>query len=191
MRAVFFQRRGIEKQVYEFNRVYPRSHHPETNKFVYGAVTGEAAKIDNPRPVTGIWGWYADAGDWDGYTSHYSVPYVLMLTHDIRPQALPRWRLQQHVAAASDRSLDQEGKSGLPDILDEARWLIEFYRRARHELMLRAWAPEASPATSGGDAGAEARPVLEATIACSTSARSGSTWRMPTPAPPRTTSQPQ
>jgi hypothetical protein len=85
MRAVFFQRRGIEKQVYEFNRVYPRSHHPETNKFVYGAVTGEGAKIDNPRPVTGIWGWYADAGDWDGYTSHYSVPYVLMLTHDIRP----------------------------------------------------------------------------------------------------------
>lgn len=158
LRAVFFQRRGIEKQMYEFGRVYPRSHHPETNKFVQGTVTGEGSKMDNPRPVTGIWGWYADAGDWDGYSSHYSVPYVLLFTHDIRPR---NFRDGDYNNAWRQRPTDpwtQEGKSGLPDILDESRWLIEFYRRARHELVRQGLGTGGVPGYVGRDAGATDRP---------------------------------
>lgn len=158
LRSVFFQRRGIEKRMYEFDRVYPRSHHPEQNKFVYGKVSGEGAQIDNPRPVSGIWGWYGDAGDWDAYTSHYSVPYVLLLTHDLRPKHFHDGDYNNSWRADIKGPWIDEGKSGIPDILDEARWLIDFYRRARHELVRQGLGTGGVPGYVGRDAGAEAQP---------------------------------
>ena len=86
MRGLFLQRRGILKDFTEFDREYPRSHHPDQNEFVAGKVEGEGGKIENPKPVKGIWGWYADAGDWDGNPAHYIVPLTLLLTYDLRPQ---------------------------------------------------------------------------------------------------------
>gem|GEM_PF-622311 len=158
LRSLFFQRRGIEKKVYEFDRVYPRSHHPEQNKFVYGKVHGEGAKIDDPKPVTDIWGWYGDAGDWDAYSSHYAVPYVLLLTHDLRPKHFRDGDYNNSWRADVKGPWIDEGKSGLPDILDEARWLIDFYRRARHELKRQGLGTGGVPGYVGRDAGAEAQP---------------------------------
>jgi endoglucanase len=158
LRSVFFQRRGIEKRMEEFDRVYPRSHHPDMNKFVYGKVHGEGGKIDDPRPVTDIWGWYGDAGDWDGYDSHYVVPYVLLLTHDLRPKHFRDGDTNNSWRADLKGPWIEEGKSGVPDILDEARWLIEFYRRARHELIRQGLGTGGVPGYVGRDAGAEAQP---------------------------------
>lgn len=70
------------------------------------------------------WGWYQDAGDWDGYISHLKVPAMLMLTWEIAPEKF------------ADGELDlPEGRNQIPDILDEARWLIRFFYRTRHEIM--------------------------------------------------------
>jgi hypothetical protein len=110
MRGLFLQRRGIAKDLPEFAREYPRSHHPELNKFVAGKVEGEGGEIRDPKPVEGIWGWYADAGDWDGYASHYVVPMTLMLTYDLRPGPLRRRRHRQPLAATRWRRVGGRGR---------------------------------------------------------------------------------
>lgn len=85
---------------------------------------------DKPAIEAGIlgsvdtWGWYQDAGDWDGYFSHMRIPAMLMFTWEIAPEKF----------AGGELNLP-EGDNQLPDILDEARWLIRFFHRTRHELM--------------------------------------------------------
>ncbi len=70
------------------------------------------------------WGWYQDAGDWDGYISHLKVPVMLMLTWEIAPEKFADGELNL-----------PEGVNGIPDILDEASWLIRFFHRTRHEII--------------------------------------------------------
>lgn len=158
MRGLFLQRRGIVKDFTEFVREYPRSHHPDQNEFVAGKVEGEGAKIENPKPVTGIWGWYADAGDWDGNPTHYIVPLTLLLTYDLRPQNFRdgdignRWKERP-----GDPWVD-EGANGLPDILDEARWWLDFARRARTELKRQGLGTGGVPRYVGRDADAHFQP---------------------------------
>jgi hypothetical protein len=85
---------------------------------------------DKPAIEAGIlgsvdtWGWYQDAGDWDGYFSHLRIPAMLMFTWEIAPEKFGNGELNL-----------PEGENQLPDILDEARWLIRFFHRTRHELM--------------------------------------------------------
>ncbi|TVR54084.1 MAG: hypothetical protein EA425_02065 [Puniceicoccaceae bacterium] len=159
LRSVFFQRRGIYKQLPEFDRVYPRSHHPDMNDFVYGRVEGEGAAIHDPRPVDNIWGWYADAGDWDGYHTHTIVPYILLMTWNLRPQHFQDGDYNNTWRERAGDPWTNEGQSGLPDILDEARWLIDFYRRARLELMRQGLGTGGVPGYVGRDAGAHYQPA--------------------------------
>ena len=70
------------------------------------------------------WGWYQDAGDWDGYPSHLGIPALLLLAYEMAPEKF------------TDSELNIPGKgNGIPDILDEARWLIEYLQRTRHAIM--------------------------------------------------------
>lgn len=71
-------------------------------------------------------GWYQDAGDWDSYSSHIQVPERLMLAYQLNPKALGKL----------DFPLPGAHK-GLPSILEEARWLIDFCYRLRHELLIK------------------------------------------------------
>jgi len=54
MRSLFLQRRGIVKDLAEFGREYPRSHHPDINEFVACKVDGEGGNIHDPKPVKGL-----------------------------------------------------------------------------------------------------------------------------------------
>lgn len=70
------------------------------------------------------WGWYQDAGDWDGYYTHMVIPAMLMVAWQVTPQNY------------ADGELNiPEGKNGIPDILDEASWLIRYFYRTRHAIM--------------------------------------------------------
>ena len=158
MRALFLQRRGIVKQLDEFGIEYPRSHHPDTNEFVYGKVEGEGARIGDPKPVTGIWGWYADAGDWDAYPTHYVVPYTLLLLYDLKPDHFRDGDIGNRWKQKPEDPWIDEGANGLPDLLDEARWLIDFYRRARHELVRQGLGTGGVPGYVGRDADAHFQP---------------------------------
>lgn len=84
-----------------------------------------AAAEGKPMDVAG---WYHDAGDWDAYVSHQRIPILLMLTYEAASERF----------ADGDLNLPESG-NGIPDILDEASWLIKFNYRMRKELMARGY----------------------------------------------------
>jgi hypothetical protein len=122
MRGLFFQRASVDKEL-EPNKVYPRDHHFEQ---------GKGPKIRGK--LVRYWGFYHDAGDWDGYPRHVAVPKALLALYDLKPASFRdgdvgnRWR-------ESDRTgYVDEGKNGIPDLLDEALWLVSALRRSRSAL---------------------------------------------------------
>lgn len=82
------------------------------------------------------WGWYHDAGDWDGYPSHMVVPANLLTVYELAPGNF------------TDGELNiPESGNGIPDILDEASWLLRYFKRTREILLEKGWG-------TGGIAGA-------------------------------------
>ncbi len=76
--------------------------------------------FDDTVDCSNMWGWYQDAGDWDGYPSHAVIPAFLMTTYEFKPENF------------SDGELNiPESGNGIPDLLDEAAWLLNYYRRAK------------------------------------------------------------
>lgn len=136
-RALFHNRSGIAlAQPYtDFTR--PAPHNPNSTPGFAGKLKYTSSRFvdwksedhsaeDKPAIEAGIkgelptWGWYQDAGDWDGYFSHLRVPVLLMLSYELTPE---------HYA---DGDLNiPESNNGLSDMLDEARWLIHYFQRTR------------------------------------------------------------
>ena len=73
-------------------------------------------------------GWYHDAGDWDSYASHQRVPILLMLTWEFAPDRF----------ADNELNIPESG-NGIPDLIDEASWLIKFNYRLRKELKAKGY----------------------------------------------------
>lgn len=144
-RGLYHNRSGIalKKPYTEFER--PAPHNPLltpgfAGKLVYTSsrVTdwknADADKDDRPAIEAGIrgplnvWGWYQDAGDWDSYPSHTTVPATLLFAYEMAPRNFTDGEL----------NLPESG-NGIPDILDEAAWLPRFCFRLRHELLKKGW----------------------------------------------------
>jgi hypothetical protein len=144
-RSLYHNRSGIAltKPYTEFER--PAPHHPAltpgfAGKLVYTTsrfvdwTDGDHSDADRSAIEAGIrgpldvWGWYQDAGDWDGYFSHLTVPSVLLIAWELAPENFND----------GDLNLPESG-NGVPDLLDEAAWLPRFCRRLRAELMRKGW----------------------------------------------------
>lgn len=141
VRGLYHNRSGIslEEPFTEFTR--PAPHNPEVtpgfegklfytssrqfdwNDLNHSASDLSAIEAGIKGPIN-TWGWYQDAGDWDGYFTHLKIPVMLMLTWEIAPEKFADGELNL-----------PEGENQIPDILDEARWLIRFFHRTRHEIM--------------------------------------------------------
>lgn len=164
MKGLFYQRAGIVQELPDGN-VYPRDHHPDDIIHYYvGNDTTDShsnykgswdpTNLGLPQ-VNGIWGWYHDASDWDMYASHYRIPILLMLLYDMYPDKFydgeigNRYKLHQ-----GDASWIDEGSNGLPDILDEAGWLVQFGKRARHALLDQGLGTGGVPGYLGREGGA-------------------------------------
>jgi endoglucanase len=80
----------------------------------------ELAKAGPLQPVSGIWGGYQDAGDWDTIGHHLSATYDLLGLSDLNPAAFAQMRLSLPAA---------EMTNDLPDLLDEALWQMPLWRR--------------------------------------------------------------
>ncbi len=96
-----------------------------------------AASIGNNLDVAG---WYHDAGDWDGYFSHQRIPILLMLTYEAVPGRF----------MDGDLNIPESG-NGIPDLIDEASWLIKFNYRLKKELINKGF-------SDGGVGGARVAP---------------------------------
>jgi len=145
IRGLYHNRSGIElKMPYtEFARKAP--HNPlitpgfagklkyTTSRFIDWK-NGDADAADKPAIEAGIkgpvdsWGWYQDAGDWDGYYSHLVVPAMLLVS----------WQVTPNNYADGELNIP-EGKNGIPDILDEATWLLRYFYRTRQELITKGY----------------------------------------------------
>lgn len=145
IRGLYHNRSGIDLVEPYTNFTRPAPHNPlittnfagklkyTTSRFVDWN-SGDHSALDKPAIENGIlgsintWGWYQDAGDWDGYFSHMKVPAMLMLT----------WEIASEKFADGELNLP-EGTNQIPDILDEAAWLIRFFHRTRHELINKGY----------------------------------------------------
>jgi len=75
--------------------------------------------------LSGIRGWYHDAGDWDGYVSHFRIPRTLMHAYELSPDNFKDGELD-----IPEAQVAYNGYSGthIPDILDEAVWLVDYFK---------------------------------------------------------------
>ena len=87
------------------------------------------------KGLINTWGWYQDAGDWDGYSSHGRIPALLLLAYELTPEKYTdgQWDIPQSFSATG--TVNSGKTNSIPDILDEARWLIMYYWRTRHAIM--------------------------------------------------------
>jgi hypothetical protein len=142
MKGLFMNRSGIaisEKHGDGYPRPVP--HHPSltpgfAGKLKYSTTRhydvheSDAYDGDKSTWEAGLrgdlntWGWYQDAGDWDAYPAHSRVPLGLLFLYEAYPG----------VFFDSELNIPESG-NGLPDLLDEARWLIRFYHRTRHAIL--------------------------------------------------------
>ena len=167
MKGLFIQRQGIHKYI-EPGLELPRDHHPDDVdvrynpdfKFWVEPNHGPENWVDGIGTEVYLWGGYHDAGDWDTYPHHVKVPLALMMLYDLTPEKFAdgdignRYKLDE-----SDKQWIDEGTNGVPDILDEARWLMDFYRRGRDELMHKNLGSGGVPGEYfGRDAGADFGP---------------------------------
>lgn len=146
IRGLYHNRSGIELKEPHTEFTRPAPHHPTqtpgfagklqytTSRFI-DWTNGDHSNADKPAIEAGIlgsldesWGWYQDAGDWDGYLRHLNIPTMLLFSWKIRP----------------DNYLDNqlnlpESGNRIPDILDEAAWLPRYFYRIRHEIMRKGY----------------------------------------------------
>jgi MYXO-CTERM domain-containing protein len=142
MKGLFINRSGIaiEAQHAE-GYTRPAPHHPTltpgfagklkyTSTRYFDVASGDASDADKAKWEAGIkgdidtWGWYQDAGDWDTYFTHATIPASLLTLYE------------QHPDHFSDGELKiPESGNGIPDVVDEARWYIRFYHRTRHAIL--------------------------------------------------------
>jgi endoglucanase len=146
MKGIFNNRSGIAINNPHTEALRPAPHNPIltpgfSGKLKYTTTTlcqvsaEDASKADSALWMSGLkgdltntWGWYQDAGDWDGYSRHMEIPIGLMFTYEHFPQNFSDGQL----------AIPESG-NGLPDILDEARWLIRFYKRLKTETEAKSW----------------------------------------------------
>ena len=80
----------------------------------------ELSKAGKLERLSGIWGGYQDAGDWDSLGHHLSATYDLLGLHDLAPTVFSRVTLSLPA---------EEMTNSLPDLLDEALWQMPLWRR--------------------------------------------------------------
>lgn len=124
-RALYHNRQGIdlEPQYTEWSR--PRDHHYEDIDIYYSTYRAFESEEERKKMIAestnipiNISGWYHDAGDWDAYIRHAFVVNDLLLTYELAPDNF----------ADGELNIPESG-NGIPDLIDEASWLVYFMKR--------------------------------------------------------------
>lgn len=132
-RGLYHQRSGIALTEPYTKWTRPRPFHPQDGTTVYESTApissvdqgiGSAefvkklAETATNRVVPDAWGGYFDAGDWDRRIQHVEVSRQLIELDELFPSYFDRVSLNL-----------PESKNGLPDVLNEALWTLDFFRR--------------------------------------------------------------
>ena len=145
IRGLYHQRSGIALTQPYTRYVRPAPHNPNVTPGFAGKLQYTTSRFvdweeqdhsDNDKPAieAGIqgpldtYGWYQDAGDWDGYFSHLRIPSWLLFLYEFAPAKFPDSQL----------NIPESG-NGVPDLVDEAAWLPRFFHRTRQELIAKGY----------------------------------------------------
>lgn len=129
-RGLFHHRSGIERTAAHTDWSKPIDHRPGVNGFKatysnWRFMDGRNAFEQLPANSTGIempeaWGGWMDAGDFDRQNRHMVISNMLLLIYELVPDHF------------SDGELNiPESGNGIPDIVDEAIWGIDLFRRMK------------------------------------------------------------
>ena len=133
IRGFYHQRSGlaIGDPYSEFSR--PRAFHPDDGMTVYQSEVsllevdmglGDRSAFEalvetrTDETVPNAWGGYFDAADWDRRIQQLAVPRALFELHNLFPDHFAPVKLNL-----------PESDNALPDMLDEALWSLDFFRR--------------------------------------------------------------
>ncbi len=124
MRGLYHQRCGIElKEPYtEWTR--PACHTgpliQTDHRYMDGHFSeGPRSKFNETGETrTNVWGGWHDAADWDREELHADIPSKLLLAYELTPDHY----------ADGELNIPESG-NGIPDVVDEAAWGVDYYRR--------------------------------------------------------------
>ncbi|MEM7699295.1 MAG: glycoside hydrolase family 9 protein, partial [Verrucomicrobiota bacterium] len=138
LKGLLHHRSGIELGPPFTTYERPRPFHPEDGIKIYqlgvqiwdgeaSAVKAEFEKLLGPdldpsglTEVPEAWGGYMDAGDWDRRTPHLQVTLSQLELYEMAPDYFDTVAL----ALPADEAANE-----IPDLLDEALWNLDFFRR--------------------------------------------------------------
>lgn len=136
-RGFYHQRSGIKIGAPFTRFTRPRAFHPDDGVTIYQSNVSllevdmglgtrstfeSLVNTKTNQTVPDAWGGYFDAGDWDRRIQHLTVPRSLLELNNLFPQHFQSLSLNI-----------PESANALPDILDEALWSLDFFRRLQTE----------------------------------------------------------
>ncbi|MEM9881974.1 MAG: glycoside hydrolase family 9 protein [Planctomycetota bacterium] len=137
MRGLLHHRSGVALGPPLTGYTRPRPHHPADGVKVFVLPTpnlaGEAKAVneaalgllDDPPPtLDDAWGGHMDAGDFDRNTRHLGMAHLLLELYELAPDTFDT------IALAVP---ENERDNGLPDLIDEALWTLDFFARLQRE----------------------------------------------------------
>ena len=136
-RGLLQQRSGVALDSQWVDTVEPRAFHPDDNHIVFQSDCAlmDSGKGLNARgsdrlpfgnlnagrteqTVANAWGGYCDAGDWGRRIQHLDVARLLFELFEVHPDYFSKTVLRI-----------PELTNSLPDVVDEALWSVDFFRR--------------------------------------------------------------
>lgn len=133
-RFLYHQRSGIELGPPYANFKRPRNFHPDDGVRVYETKTtlfdvefdlkkdedrfAKILKGKTQNIVNDAWGGYCDAGDWDRRIAHLTAARCLLELFEYSPEFFKKFNM--NIPGSKDE---------FPDIIREALWGIDFFRR--------------------------------------------------------------
>jgi endoglucanase len=133
-RGFYHQRSGIEWKPPFADWERPRDFHPDdghvfyeanVSRLAYGKLGGDGnleALLQHvtKKRVANAWGGYHDAGDYDRHAGHLEASRNMLELFELSPDYFKKLVLEI-----------PEKDNSLPDILDEARWGIDLFKRTQ------------------------------------------------------------
>jgi endoglucanase len=132
-RGFYHQRSGLELTAPYTNATRPRSFHPDDGVQVYKSnlkimdadmgigkkdTFKELVAQSTTEIMPNAWGGWRDAGDWDRRIQHSESSRQLLELADLFPEYIKNTNLNI-----------PESQNNLPDLVDEALWNVDFFKR--------------------------------------------------------------
>jgi len=136
MQGYYHQRSGLELSVNGSEWTRPLCFHPDNGDSIYEvnvSVIDGVALEDLHNHMTGqtvpeAWGGYMDAGDWDRHSGHLICSYNLLDLIELFPAYFEELDLPIPECSEVLPDANYAGVE-LPDVVDEALWDLDMYRR--------------------------------------------------------------